>query len=233
MRLRRAGSALLPLLAAAACGGGLDVPEVRVRDPGQGSGTLLVEAWVKGEAVVPNATDASGFRTRILARVSRRGGPVVDADVRVNGLPLAHRGAGVYGEPSQLLGLPAGVVAVEARAGDDWAQGAISSPGGHAFTRPSRSGEVLSWDAGTPLRLEWIRGARADSASLDVGGFAATGDLDDGTWAAPPGAAGLGPAASAGCGLWRENRVLLRGAATGSFLSVSVWNGLRVTLDPR
>jgi hypothetical protein len=122
-------------------------------------------------------------------------------------------------------------VVLEASAGGDWVRAACSSPGGHAFTRPSSGGEVLTWGAGTPLEIDWVRAARADSASLNVGGFAAVGDLDEGAFAIPPGAPGLRPASPAACGLWRENRVLLRGAATGSLLSVSVWNGLQVTLQ--
>jgi hypothetical protein len=232
MRVRRAGG-WVALLAAAACGGGLDLPAIEVRDPGQGTGALLVQAYVKGEATVPNATDGSAFRTRIVVRVSRRGVAVTDAAVLVNGVALVHRGGGTYGEPSQLLGLPPGVVVLEARAGDDWVRAGCSSPGRHAFTRPSRGGEVLAWTRTAPIDVDWVREARADSAALNVGGFAAVGNIDDGAFEIAPGSPGLAPAAPAPVGLWRENRVLLRGGATGSLLSVSVWNGLEVTLQAR
>ncbi len=219
-------------LLAAACGGTVDVPAVELRDAGKGSGTLLLQAYVKGEATVPNAGDASAFRTRIVVRVSRRGIPVTDATVHVNDLALVHQGGGTYVEPAQLLGLPPSIVAVGVTTpGGDWAAAACSSPGGHAFTRPSRGGETMALAPGAPLEVEWVRASRADSASLNVGGFAALGPIDDGAYAIPPGAPGLAPAAPAAVGLWRENRVMLRGGTTGSLLSVSVWNGLQVTLQ--
>jgi hypothetical protein len=227
--LRLAGAVLVLLLAA--CGGGPETPAVEVRDSGQGTGALLVQAYVKGEAQVPNANDPSQFRTRIVVRVSRRGAAVTDAAVRVNGIALVHQGRGTYGEPSQLLGMPPAVVTLEATAGADWVHAACSSPGGHLFTRPARGSDVLAWAAGAPLVVEWVRASRADSASLNVGGFAAVGNIDDGSLAIPPGAPGLAPAAPAQCGLWRENRVQLRGGTTGSLLSVSVWNGLEITLQ--
>lgn len=230
MGVRPIGAVLvLGVLLAAACGGGLERPAVRVRDPGDGSGTLLVQAYVKAEATVPNASDPSEFRTRIVVRVTRRGLPVAGASVKVNGIPLADRGLGSYGEASQLLGPPPDVVTLEVTAGGDWARAACSSPGGHVFTHPSRGGEVLAVGA-PPVEIAWFRASRADSASLDVGGFAAVGNIDDGAYAIPAGAPGLAPAAPAALGLWRENRVLLRGGATGSLLSVSTWNGLEITL---
>ncbi len=230
MRGRPVG-AVLGVLLAAACGGGLDAPIVQVRDPGQGSGTLLVQAYVKGEATVPNANDPSEFRTRMVVRVTRRGLPVAGASVRVNGIALADRGLGNYGEPSQLLGPPPEVVTLEVDAGGDWARAACSSPGGHVFTHPSRGGEALAVAGTAPVEIAWFRASRADSASLNVGGFAALGNIDDGAYAIPPGAPGLAPAAPAALGLWRENRVLMRGGATGSLLSVSTWNGLEITLS--
>lgn len=231
MRHRLAGVLGVLVLFAAGCGDGPDVSELRVRDSGAGTGTLLVQAYVKGEATVPNAADPSEFRTRIVVRVARRGVPVGDATVRANALTLVHRGMGVYGEPTQLLGLPPPVVAVEASAGGDWVRAACSSPGVHAFVQPARGGDVLAWSAGAPLEIGWIRPSRADSASLNVGGFTAIGDIDDGAFAIPSNAPGLAPAAPAAVGLWRENQVLLAGGATGSLLSVSVWNGLQVTLQ--
>ncbi len=226
--LRLGGLALV--LLAAACGGP-DLAPAQVRDPGAGTGTLLVQAYVKGEAQVPNATDPSQFLTRIVDRVSRRGAPVADASVRVNGIPLVGQGGGTYVEPSQLLGMPPPVVVVEAAAGPDWIRAGCSSPGGHLFTRPARGGDVLAFGPGAPLVLSWVRASRADSASLNVGAYAAVGNIDDGSLAIPPGAPGLAPAAPAPVALWRENRVLLRGGATGSLLSVSVWNGLEVALQ--
>lgn len=234
MPVRRIAVWALLAWAAAACGGNpVDVPAPDVREPGQGTGALLVQAFVKGEAQAPNSADASGFRTRIVVGVSRRGVAVGNATVVVNGVALVHRGGGTYGEPEQLLGLPPAIVTLEASAGADWVRASCSSPGGHVFTRPSRGGDVLAWAAGVPLELSWARSSRADSASLNVGGWAAVGDLDDGRFAIPAGAPGLAPAAPAPVGLWRENRVLLRGGATGSLLSVSVWNGLEVTLQAR
>ncbi len=230
MAVRRAGTALFGAMLALACGGRIDVPAVEVRDPGEGSGTLLVQAFVKGEAQVPNATDPSEFRTRIVVRVSRGGRALSGAAVRVNGLLLADRGGGTYGEPSQLLGLPPATVTIDASAGPDWIRAACSSPGGHAFTHPSHGGEALAVGP-SPVAIDWVRAARADSASLNVGGFAAVGNIDDGAFAIPAGAPGLAPAAPAALGLWREDRVLLRGGATGSLLSVSVWNGLEITLE--
>ncbi len=229
MRGRPVG-AVLGVLLAAACGGAVEPPAVEVRDPGQGSGTLLVQAYVKGEATVPNASDPSEFRTRIVVRVTRHGLPVAGASVRVNGIALAERGLGSYGEPAQLLGPPPEVVTLEVNAGADWARAACSSPGGHVFTHPSRGGEALAVGGKAPVEIAWFRASRADSASLNVGGFAALGDIDDGAYAIPPGAPGLAPAAPAALGLWRENRVLMRGGATGSLLSVSMWNGLQITL---
>ncbi len=227
--VRLAGAMLVLLLAG--CGGGPDAPPPEVRDPGEGTGGLLVQAYVKGEAQVPNANDPSEFRTRMVVRVSRRGAPVSGASVRVNGIALVAQGAGTYGEPSQLLGMPPAVVTLEIAAGGDWIHAACSSPGGHVFTRPSRGGDVLAWGAGAPLVIDWVHASRADSASVNVGGYAAVGDIDDGTLAIPPGAPGLAPAAPAPVALWRENRVLLRGGTTGSLLSVSVWNGLEATLE--
>jgi hypothetical protein len=230
--MRRLGWAV-PALLAAACGGRPDAPAVEVRDAGAGTGALLVQAFVKGEAQAPNASDPSQFRTRIVVRVSRRGVAVDDAAVRVGGIALVRQGAGTYGEPSQLLGMPPAVATLEVTSGADWVRAACSTPGGHLFTRPARGGDVLAFGAGAPLEVDWVRASRADSASLNVGGYAAVGDLDDGSLAIPPGAPGLAPAAAAPVGLWRENRVLLRGGATGSLLSVSVWNGLQVALERR
>jgi hypothetical protein len=227
MGVRSTGVVLAALLAA--CGGAADPRPAHIRDPGEGSGTLLVQAYVKGEATVPNANDPTEFRTRIVVRVSRRGVPLAGAAVRVNGIALADRGLGLYVEPSQLLGTPPEIVALEVSAGGDWARAACSSPGGHVFTHPSRGGEALVVGAG-PVEIAWLRPSRADSASLDVGRFAATGNIDEGAFAIPPDAPGLAPASQVALGLWRENRVLLRGGATGSLLSVSMWNGLDITL---
>ncbi len=232
MRLRPAGAVLGALLAAACGGAAVGLPAVQVRDPGAGSGALLVQAYVKGEAQVPNASDPSEYRTRIVVRVLRRGFPVGGADVRVNGIALVERAFGTYGEPSQLLGPPPAIVTLEVSAGADWLRAACSSPGGHVFTHPSRGGEAVAVGKATPVEIAWVRRSRADSASLNLGGFAAVGDIDDGAFTIPPGAPGLAPAAPAALGLWRENRVLLRGGATGSLLSVSAWNGLQVTLAP-
>lgn len=218
-------------LAAAGCGGAeAPPPRVEVREPGQGNGALLVEASVKGEAIAANATDPSRFRTRVVVAVKREGAPVTDAVVRLNELVLAHRGGGVYGEPSELPGLPPEVVVLKVGAGHDWLNGAVSSPGGHAFTRPSRAGEVL---AGPPLEVSWVRDARADEVSLEVSGWTLEGDVDDGRSLVPSGAPGLRPGAGATCGLRRENHVPLRGGAAGSSLSVSVRNGLTFTLASR
>ncbi len=229
MEVRPAG-AILGVLLAAACGGAVDPQPAQIREPGEGSGGLLVQGYVKGEATVPNANDPSEFRTRIVVRVSRRGFPVAGAAVRVNGITLADRGSGTYGEPSQLLGLPPAAVTLEVSAGGEWARAACSSPGGHVFTHPAHGGEALVVGGAAPVEIAWLRTSRADSASLDVGRFAAVGNIDDGAYAIPPDAPGLAPAAPAAIGLWRENRVLMRGGATGSLLSVSVWNGLQVTL---
>jgi hypothetical protein len=227
----RVTAGALALALTAACGEpDLEPPDVS--DPGQGTGGLLVQAHVKGEAVAPNARDASGYRTRYEVVVRWNGFAVIDAAVRVNDLVLVHRGGGLYTEPAQQLGLPPPVVAlaVTARDHSHWLAGARSSPGHHAFLRPAGAGEVLATGPATPLDIRWERARRADDASLDVAGFAAVGDIDDGRFVVPGGAPGLREGAAARCGLWRENRVLLRGGATGSALSVSVWNGLTFTL---
>ncbi len=226
-----ARATIVPVLLLAACGKGPDVKAPEVRDPGDGSGTLLVQAYVKGEAQVPNASDPSQYRTRIVVRVSRGGAPVDDASVTVDGVALVSQGGGAYGEPSQILGMPSAVVTLDVTAGADWVRAGCSSPGGHRFTHPAQGGDVLTFGGGAPLQIDWVHDARADSASLDVGGYTAQGDIDDGSLAIPPGAPGLAPAAPAQVGLWREDRVLLRGGTTGSLLSVSAWNGLAVTLE--
>jgi hypothetical protein len=222
-------SAALTLLAAG-CDAEPAATRVEVREPGQGSGALLVEATVKGEATVPNAADPSRFRTRIAVVVRRGGAPVTDAVVKVNEHLLVHRGGGLYVEPTALAGLPPEVVVLKVGAGNDWLNGAVSSPGGHVFTRPSRAGEALG---GTPMEVSWRRDAPADEASLDVSGWVVAGGFDDGRRAVPASSPALRPGAPARFGLWRENRVALRGGTEGSSLSVRVWNEITLTLAGR
>lgn len=135
---------LLLLLLLAACGGDGD-------DPGEGTGTLRVEAI---GTIAPDFTD-------VAVRVSTRGGvPTREAVVRVTDVARdATVDAPASTVPGLFLGRLDGAVPyfrVEVRAGEDRLEGAVDGPRAFELTRPP-AGALVVRDGADRLLLTWTR----------------------------------------------------------------------------
>jgi hypothetical protein len=135
-------------------------------DPGDGTGTLLVEGSASAEPAIGNSTDPSNFTTRFEVRVARDGIDVSDGVVEVRSTFGAvallfdtvtkrwRGGQPGYFETYQLavtteMGTVEGV--------------RVDGPDIHAFTAPSPGATV---DSRLPLDITWTRNDTAEAAAL-------------------------------------------------------------------
>ncbi len=220
------GSSALAAAALIGCSGGDD--DGPVRDVGTGNAVLSVTARVGTENLIPNARDATGFRTEYEVRVSRGTLPVANATVTLGGVTLPHVGAGAY--VGVAMGLPPDPVALSVQADGDYVRGvALSPPGLHFFTNPSANGQTVSLAAGQPLVVTWTRGAEANEAELRASEF--EGPVPDtGRYEVAPGWVRYEPGQS--CRLTRNSRMAINGIAAGlhdNEIRISVRNELEFT----
>ncbi|MEX2473133.1 MAG: carboxypeptidase-like regulatory domain-containing protein [Gemmatimonadota bacterium] len=212
------------LTVAAACGDDPVAPAIDRNDPGTGTSTLMVEAYIEGQDV------SGGFVTEFEVEVSdAQGEPVSGATVTVQNSSLGtvnlletDAGSGEY--VATVNSFAAGDYRLDITRGSDEVRGAVV--GGlstHTITSPSANDTLT---ANEPFPVTWTRQSEAAGVDIETRNFSAEGRSDTGSFTIPETS---NPASDdQRLRIWRFNEVDIAGALFGSELKLSIRN----TLEP-